>query len=198
MPLVWPFLLGYVADLILGDPPNWVHPVRLIGRGIGFWEKLLYRPQVSAGLALWLAVAVSVLIPLALLLVFGQHLPEALHFLILAYLCYAGLATRCLHAESRLVEEALSAGDLDTARQRLGRIVGRDTTDLSPADMRRAVLETVAENLSDGVVAPLFYLLVLGIPGLWLYKTANTLDSMVGYKTDRYMKFGWATARIDD
>jgi adenosylcobinamide-phosphate synthase len=198
MPLIWPFLLGYAADLILGDPPHWVHPVRLIGRGIHFWERLLYRPQVAAGLVFWLVVAASVLIPLVLLLALVQHLPAALHYFILAYFCYAGLATRCLHAESSIVEEALSAGDLDAARQRLARIVGRDTADLSPAEVRRAVLETVAENLSDGVVAPLFYLLVLGIPGLWLYKTANTLDSMVGYKTNRYLKFGRAAARIDD
>lgn len=198
MNLVWPFLLGYVADLALGDPPAWPHPVRLIGRLIEAAEQRLYRQSVFSGLVSWLAVTAAVLLPLLLLLALLPALPAALQVLAPAYLCYAGLATRSLHRESLRVEEALAAGDLAGARRFLSRIVGRETAQLSPGEIRRAVLETVAENLSDGVVAPLFFLLLLGIPGLALYKTANTLDSMVGYKNDRYREFGRAAARIDD
>ncbi len=198
MNLAWPLLLGYVADLVLGDPPAWPHPVRLIGRLIAAAEARLYRPSVAAGLVFWLAVTAGVLAPLLLFLALLPHLPAALKLLAPAYLCYAGLATRSLHRESSRVEAALAAGDLADARWFLSRIVGRETGHLSPVEVRRAVLETVAENLSDGVVAPLFFLLLLGLPGLALYKTANTLDSMVGYKNERYREFGRAAARIDD
>ncbi len=198
MNLVWPFILGYVADLALGDPPSWPHPVRLIGRLIEAAEARFYRPSVAAGLVVWLVVAAGVLLPLVLLLALLVRLLPEVAVLLAAYLCYAGLATRSLHQESRRVEAALTAGDVEGARRFLGRIVGRETAQLSPLEIRRAVLETVAENLSDGVVAPMFFLLWLGIPGLALYKTANTLDSMVGYKNDRYRKFGWAAARFDD
>jgi adenosylcobinamide-phosphate synthase len=196
--LAWPFLLGYAADLLLGDPPGWPHPVRLIGRIIEAAERRLFAPRVAAGLIFWLAVAGGVLAPVVLLLAVLPYLPGAVQLAVPAYLCYTGLATRSLHLESRRVEEALAAADLPGARRALSRIVGRETAELSPAEVRRAVLETVAENLSDGVVAPLFYLLLLGIPGLALYKTANTLDSMVGYKNERYREFGRAAARIDD
>jgi adenosylcobinamide-phosphate synthase len=117
---------------------------------------------------------------------------------VVAYLVYAGLATRSLHLECQKVEEALGQGDLEEARKNLAMIVGRETAHLEEADIRRATLETLAENLSDGVIAPLFYVLLAGIPGLTLYKAANTMDSMVGYKNDRYERFGKAAARLDD
>jgi adenosylcobinamide-phosphate synthase len=196
--LAWPFLAGYALDLLVGDPPAWPHPVRLIGRLIGAAESRFYQPTVAAGLRFWLAVQAGALAPVVLLCLVLPWLPDAVQFLAAAYLCYAGLATRSLHLESRRVEEALAAGDLDAARFWLSRIVGRETAHLSPAEVRRAVLETVAENLSDGIVAPMFYLLLLGLPGLALYKTANTLDSMVGYKNTRYLKFGRVAARADD
>jgi adenosylcobinamide-phosphate synthase len=125
-------------------------------------------------------------------------LPPLAGAAVVTYLLYSGLATRSLHAESRGVEEALTRGDLAAARARLALIVGRETAHLSPEDIRRAVLETVAENLADGVVAPMFYALLLGLPGMLLYKAANTLDSMVGYKNDRYLRFGKVAARMDD
>lgn len=198
MNLAWPFLAGYVADLVWGDPPGWPHPVRFIGRLIEACEARLYRPNVAAGVLFWLAVAAGVLVPVLLLAAFLPALPGALQLIAWSYLCYAGLATRSLHLESRRVEEALASGDLEGARRWLSCIVGRETGQLSPPEIRRAVLETVAENLSDGVVAPLFFLLLGGIPGMALYKTANTLDSMVGYKNARYQRFGWASARLDD
>lgn len=198
MNLAWPFLTGYALDLLLGDPPAWPHPVRFIGRVIEAAERRFYEPTVAAGLRFWLLVQAAVLGPVILLCLLLPQLPGAVQFLVPAYLCYAGLATRSLHLESRRVEAALAAGDLEGARFWLSRIVGRETAKLSPAEIRRAVLETVAENLSDGIVAPMFSLLLLGLPGLALYKTANTLDSMVGYKNARYLHFGRVAARADD
>lgn len=198
MRLAWPFLLGYLLDLALGDPPGWPHPVRALGRLITFWENQLYRPGVTAGLIFWLAVAGSVLLVLFAVWGLAALGGERLEAVLAAYLVYAGLATRSLHLESRMVEEALDRGDLEEARHRLSYLVSRETSRLSPEDIRRATLETVAENVNDGVVAPLFYLLLAGIPGLVLYKTANTLDSMVGYKTERYQHFGKVAARVDD
>ena len=117
---------------------------------------------------------------------------------LLTYCLYAGLATRSLHRESHKVETALERGDVAGARAGLAMIVGRETAHLAPEDMRRAVLETVAENLADGVVAPLFFILTLGLPGLFFYKAANTMDSMVGYKNYWYIRFGKVAARADD
>ena len=198
MKLALPFLAGYLLDLCLGDPPGWPHPVQGPGprhhfsggaplstnapRRPGFLagggRDFPGRGPGGAGLGRGFG-------PLA----FGAAA---------AYLVYAGLATRSLHLESRRVEAALARGDLAGARKSLAMIVGRETAHLQPPEIRRAVLETVAENLSDGVVAPLFYVLLAGVPGLALYKAANTMDSMVGYKNERYLKFGRVAARVDD
>ena len=97
-----------------------------------------------------------------------------------------------------LLSQALRRGDLEQARALIGRLVGRDTNELSESDIVRAVFETVAENMSDAIVAPLFYLALLGVPGMVAYKAINTMDSMVGYKNERYIRFGWAAARLDD
>jgi adenosylcobinamide-phosphate synthase len=115
-----------------------------------------------------------------------------------AYWIFTSLAVRSLDQESNKVIEALRRGDLDGARALVGRLVGRDTNHLSEADIVRAVFETVAENMSDAIVAPLFYFVLLGVPGMVAYKAVNTMDSMVGYKNDKYIRFGWAAARLDD
>ncbi len=198
MPLAYSFLLGYLLDLCLGDPPHWPHPVRLIGRVCRFWEEFFYRPNIWAGVWFWLAVMGTVGA-----LIWGgawmlAWLPPLIAAGVATYFIYATLATRALHLESRRVEEALAAGDLAGARQYLSLIVGRQTAHLSVEEVRRAVLETIAENLSDGVVAPIFYGLLLGVPGMLLYKAVNTMDSMVGYKNYRYRAFGRLPARLDD
>jgi adenosylcobinamide-phosphate synthase len=196
--LGYAFLLAYGLDLVLGDPAGWPHPVRYLGRVIEFWERLLYRPSVAAGAVFWLAVMGTALGAVWLVLQIMAFFPWFLASLLAAYVIYTGLATRSLAQESRGVEEALEQGDLEEARERLAMIVGRETAHLGPAEIRRAALETVAENLSDGVVAPMIYCLALGLPGLVIYKTANTLDSMVGYKNERYGRFGRVAARLDD
>jgi adenosylcobinamide-phosphate synthase len=119
-------------------------------------------------------------------------------FLIAAYWIFTCFAVRSLDHESNKVVEALRAGDIDRARTLVGQLVGRDTQHLSEREVTRAVFETVAENMSDAIVAPLFYLAILGVPGMVAYKAVNTMDSMIGYKNDRYIRFGWAAARLDD
>jgi adenosylcobinamide-phosphate synthase len=196
--LTLPFLAGYLLDLLLGDPPRWPHPVRLLGRAIEYWESVLYQPRVAAGALFWLAVMGTALTGVIGLLVAVAFLPRVAGLGLVTYFIYAGLATRGLHRESRQVEEALARENLPEARARLAMIVGRETAQLGPEEIHRAVLETVAENLADGVVAPMFFILLLGLPGLFLYKAANTMDSMVGYKNYRYGRFGKVAARADD
>ena len=118
--------------------------------------------------------------------------------LLIIVLAYTTLATRSLHIEAARVVRALKAGRVSEARKNLSRIVGRDTGQLTYPEILKAVLETLAENLSDGIIAPLFYLLLGGVPLAMAFKTVSTLDSMVGYKDNRYLHFGWASARLDD
>jgi adenosylcobinamide-phosphate synthase len=198
MGLALPFCLAYLLDLLLGDPIGWPHPVRLLGSIIQYWESVLYRDRVGAGALFWLAVMATTLVLIFGVLAVAALLPPWAGMAVLTYFLYTGLATRSLHLESLKVEAALVKGDLDGARIHLAKIVGRETSHLSPEDMRRAVIETVAENLADGVVAPMFFTLVLGLPGLFFYKAANTLDSMVGYKNYWYARFGKVAARADD
>jgi adenosylcobinamide-phosphate synthase len=196
--LALPFLLAYLLDLLLGDPPGWPHPVRLLGRIIQYWESTLYQDRVGAGALLWLAVMGTTFVLIFGVLLIVALLPSWGGVAVLTYCLYAGLATRSLHLESLKVEAALGRGDLDGARAQLGTIVGRETAHLSPEDIRRAMIETVAENLADGVVAPIFFILTMGLPGLFFYKAANTMDSMVGYKNYWYVRFGKVAARADD
>jgi adenosylcobinamide-phosphate synthase len=198
MGLALPFLLAYLLDLLLGDPPNWPHPVRLLGSIIQYWESVLYKDRIGAGALFWLAVMATTAVLIFGVLGVAALLPPWGGIAVLTYFLYTGLATRSLHQESLRVETALARGDLDGARERLSLIVGRETSHLSLEDMRRAVIETVAENLADGVVAPLFFTLILGLPGLLFYKAANTMDSMVGYKNYWYAQFGKVAARADD
>jgi adenosylcobinamide-phosphate synthase len=198
MGLALPFLLAYLLDLLLGDPPNWPHPVRLLGSIIQYWESVLYKDRIGAGALFWLAVMATTAVLIFGVLGVAALLPPWGGIAVLTYFLYTGLATRSLHQESLRVETALARGDLDGARERLSLIVGRETSHLSLEDMRRAVIETVAENLADGVVAPLFFTLILGLPGLFFYKAANTMDSMVGYKNYWYAQFGKVAARADD
>jgi adenosylcobinamide-phosphate synthase len=198
MGLALPFCLAYLLDLLLGDPMGWPHPVRLLGSIIQYWESVLYKARVGAGALFWLAVMATTLVLTVGVLGVAALLPPWAGVAVLAYFLYTGLATRSLHLESLKVETALVRGDLDGARANLSMIVGRETSHLSLEDMRRAEIETVAENLADGVVTPMFFTLMLGLPGLFFYKAANTMDSMVGHKNYWYAQFGKVAARADD
>jgi adenosylcobinamide-phosphate synthase len=198
-----PYILitAIILDLLLGDPRWLPHPVVGIGRMILTQEKILrrlIRNERTGGVLLLVSVVGATSLITYLLLkganAAGPYLGSALAS-ILAWTC---LAARSLHGESQLVAGRLIAGDLEGAREYLSRIVGRDTDGLDEPEIWRALVETVAENSSDGIIAPLFYLMIGG-PVLGLaYKAVNTLDSMVGYKNEKYIDFGRASARFDD
>lgn len=198
MTLAIPFLCGYLLDLVLGDPPGWPHPVRALGWLISRLEAHFYQPAVGSGAVLVLTVLAVALTAGTGVLCLSAWLHPWLAAALATYLLYAGLATRSLHLETRRVEAALDRGDLEGARARLAMIVSRETGHMEETALRRATLETLGENLNDGIVAPMFFVLLAGIPGLIAYKAVNTLDSMVGYKNDRYERFGKAAARLDD
>ena len=190
-----------LLDWLLGDPRWLPHPVVLIGRLIRLLEKALRRLITSerqAGvLLLVLTVFVTVTVSWGILAAARLLHPLAgtLAAILLGWTC---LAARSLHRESRLVAVALEQGDLVEARRYLSYIVGRDTAGLEPPEIWRGAVETVAENSSDGVIAPLLCLMLGGPVLAMAYKAVNTLDSMVGYKNERYLRFGWASARCDD
>jgi adenosylcobinamide-phosphate synthase len=194
-------IAAVLLDLLLGDPRWLPHPVVLIGRLIGSLEKALRRlaPNERTGGVYLLIITLGVTGGTGWLVLKGAWLlHSAAGFTLSVLMGWTCLAARSLHGESRLVAEALGRGDLGEARKFLSRIVGRDTDRLTEPEIWRATVETVAENSSDGVIAPLFYLM-MGGPALALaYKAVNTLDSMVGYKSERYLRFGWASARFDD
>ncbi len=195
---------AFVLDLLMGDPLWLPHPVRLIGSGIAGLEKILRRVAVSrvgekgAGLILTITIVSTAFGCTWLTIAVGRFIHPYLEAFLIVYFSYACLATKSLGDAANGVSEALENTALPLARQRLSHIVSRETNDLSEEAMIRATVETVAENTSDGVVAPLFYL-ALGGPALAMaYKAVNTLDSMVGYRTPQYRHFGWASARMDD
>lgn len=197
--------VGFAADLAFGDPRWLPHPVVAMGRAITWAEGRLRGafPQTSAGTrAAGLVLAVA--LPLACgLLTWGiLHLCGMVHsglrFVVEAWASYQILAACELRRQSLTVARAFSKGGLVAAREAVGLIVGRDTSVLDEQGVARAAVETVAENASDGVIAPLFYLMIGGAPLGMAYKAVNTLDSMVGYKNERYIDFGCASARLDD
>jgi adenosylcobinamide-phosphate synthase len=198
------FAIAYMLDLVLGDPRGFPHPVRLFGWVIQGLEKILRRLsrheawEKFAGVLLAVGLPGGVFVLSAYLLTVWLPPFPLLQSLLTILLAYTTLATRSLHQEAARVVKALEAGQVNEARKWLSWIVGRDTENLDREGMLRATLETVAENLSDGVIAPLFYLMLGGVPLALAFKAASTLDSMVGYKNDRYRHFGWASARLDD
>jgi len=192
-------VIGFSLDSILGDPSWMPHPIRLFGKTIGFFENKLNRGNRLKlnGIASVLILVGSVYVLVMLI----QNLICGNAVILVAFLSvglYFFIANRSLVHESWLVMKALKKGTLDDARYQLSRIVGRETKSLSEQQIRTAVLETMSENLSDAVVAPLFWYGIGGLPAMSAYKMANTLDSMIGYKDERYLRFGWAAARLDD
>lgn len=203
--IIFPVLIGFALDLLVGDPHWLYHPVRLIGRMIEGLEKLLrwLFPESKAGefiggaiLALFTSEFTAVVV---LLICRGAdllHLTAGI--LVRALLCYWLFAVRALKDESMKVYDALKADDLPGARKAVSMIVGRDTQKLNREGVAKAAVETVAENTSDGVIAPMLYMLIGGPALGWFYKAVNTMDSMIGYRNDRYLYFGRFAARMDD
>ena len=192
-------LTGWGLDLLLGDPRRWPHPVVWFGRCIAWCEHRFNRGSCrrlkGAATAVLLIVAVFISTCAVRRLCASAGAVGTIAFdAVTVFYCLAGTT---LIREVRQVFHAVDRS-LDEGRQQVARIVGRDTSQLSAQEVRTAALETLAENLSDGVIAPLFWLAILGTPGMMAYKMVNTLDSMIGYRTDRYRCFGCWAARIDD
>ncbi|WP_137862732.1 MULTISPECIES: adenosylcobinamide-phosphate synthase CbiB [unclassified Sphingomonas] len=201
-------LVALALDAALGWPDGLYrrigHPVGLFARIIGACEGRWNRPERSFGARRALGV-LTLLLLLALVGSTGwiaqqlllQHL-GGWGWLAIALLAWPALAQRSLYDHVRPVARALAEGDLPAAREAVGRIVGRDTAALDEAGVARAAIESLAESFCDGVVAPAFWLLLLGLPGAWTYKAINTADSMIGHREARWRAFGWASARADD
>lgn len=195
----FPLLIGWLMDLSFGDPNSNLHPIVLFGKSISYGERILNKTpsQKCNGALLSLFLIVVVFFFFSII---GSLLIHTSTYLFLVYATlaiYFFLAGKTLRKEVREVFLALD-DSLEHGRKQVARIVGRDTTELNEQEIRKAALETLAENLSDGVVAPLFWYLLLGIPGIATYKMINTLDSMIAYKTTRYKEFGHLAAKIDD
>ena len=188
---ILPLFIGWMLDLIFGDPARLPHPIVWFGKAIAFFEHRLnkssHRKLKGALTALFLIAATY-----AIGLIINYQL-SVINCLVV-FFCLAGTTL------IREVREVFLAVDrsLEEGRKQVARIVGRDTSELSAQEIRTAALETLAENLSDGVIAPLFWFAILGVPGMLTYKMINTLDSMIGYKTERYRDFGCWAAHIDD
>lgn len=189
-------LAGYVADRRWGDPRRG-HPVAAFGTVASRLEQQMWADDRRAGVA-YSAVLVGGAALLGVTLDRASRRRPGASFLLTAATTWAVLGGRSLETEALAVRDLLDAGDFPAARRRLTHLVGRDTDRLDESGIARAVIESVAENTSDAVVAPLVAGAVAGVPGMLVYRAANTLDAMVGHRSDRYTSFGWASARLDD
>lgn len=203
--MLWPQVaLAYVVDLAFGEP-GWVpHPVVLIGRLIAYFDKQVFDEGLKKAQKRLVGMAVVVfVVGISALVAWGivylaTLLNSSAGFVVSILLISTTIATRGLMDSARDVAASLAKNDLAEARENVGRIVGRDTGNMKRRDVVRATIESVAENSVDGVMAPMMYALIGGAPLAMAYKAVNTLDSMIGYKNERYMDFGWAAARLDD
>ncbi|NDV82009.1 adenosylcobinamide-phosphate synthase CbiB [Bacteroides sp. 51] len=197
--IVFPLLIGWVLDKIFGDPSRLPHPIVGFGKLIAWGEHRFNKGmhKVLKG-GLWAGFLILMIFTLSALFLYGMaSISFWLYLAISSILIFYCLAGTTLIREVRMVFQAVDRS-LEEGRKQVGRIVGRDTSALSAQEVRTAALETLAENLSDGVIAPLFWYLLLGTPGMLAYKMINTLDSMIGYKNERYLLFGRIAAYIDD
>lgn len=205
MRIILLMLGGFILDGIFGDPAWLVHPVVIMGKAITALEKFLRKrlPNTPEGERLGGRI-LAMALPVGTLLITGgvcwlfYRISPILGFAIELLWCAQALAAKGLAQESTNVYRELVKGDLPASRRAVSRIVGRDTAELTREGVTKAAVETVAENASDGVIAPLFYMMLGGAPLALVYKAINTMDSMVGYKNEKYLNFGRATAKLDD
>lgn len=196
-------ILGYVMDLVFGDPYWFPHPVRFIGKLISKTEKFIRKHAKSEeslkywGILMWLVPVVTTAIVTALIVKIANF-NKYVEIFVSAFIIYTTLSTKCLKDEATKIYNVLETGDIKKSREQLSYIVGRDTTNLSQSEIIRATVETVAENTVDGTISPMFYGFLFGPVGAMTYKAINTLDSMVGYKNDKYLNLGCVSAKLDD
>lgn len=201
MPAI-PILAGFALDLIFGDPYNFPHPVRLIGALISSLENKMRKrfsgnERLGGTVLAVIVLSVTLLISAAILYAF-YSVNKWLGIAAEAVMCCYLLAAKCLKKKSMKVYSAIAENDVPRARKAVSMIVGRDTENLDENGIIKAAVETVAENASDGVTAPIFYIMLFGAAGGFFYKAANTMDSMIGYKNEKYLNFGRFAARLDD
>lgn len=198
--LALPLICGFVLDMIVGDPYWLPHPIRAVGRLISLLEKLARSGGDLALNGVLLGVSVVLITTSAAfaVLLIGYRLNLWLGFVIESVMCCYLIAARCLTVESGKVRRALESGDVEAARKAVSMIVGRDTSVLDEKGIARAAVETVAENTSDGVTAPIMYIGLFGAAGGFFYKAVNTMDSIIGYKNERYRELGRFAAKFDD
>lgn len=192
--------VAYVLDLLVGDPQTSWHPVRMIGRLIEVLEKGLNKPghhRKFLGIALVVLVTAATAFGVWGILKLSAAIHLFMFYAISVLFIYFALSVKNLADEAAKIKRNLEDGDIQQARDNLSMIVGRDTKELDEPEIIRATVETVAESTMDGIVAPLFYAFLGGPVLVWIYKTVNTLDSMVGYKNERFKEFGWAAAKLD-
>lgn len=199
-------VLGFILDLIVGDPHWLYHPVRMIGKLIDGFEYLLRAifpkskggEQAAGGFLVILVAGISTAVPAVILYLLYHKVNVWAGFILETFWCYQLLATKALKVESMRVHKALTEGTLTEARTAVSMIVGRDTAKLDVEGVTKAAVETVAENTADGIIAPLIFLMLGGAAAGFFYKSINTMDSMVGYKNEKYRYFGTAAAKTDD
>ncbi|SFN32485.1 adenosylcobinamide-phosphate synthase CbiB [Proteiniclasticum ruminis] len=197
-------LFAVVLDVIAGDPKSLWHPVMGVGKLIHLLERSLYREKDTPslrkrkGILLVLIGSTTVTLFVYAMLALAFKVSFWLYYLLSVYFLWTGLAGRTLKQEGLNVHRALIENQLKEARKRLSMLVSRQTEVMSEEEVIKAAVETVSENTSDGILAPLFFGVLFGPCGMWLYKTVNTMDSMVGYKNQRYFDFGWCAAKTDD
>ena len=194
-------ILAYVLDLIFGDPYSFPHPVKFIGNMIARLEKFFFATLINkllSGLITFLIVVVSTYFATFLLINISYSLNSYLGIAVEILLTYTVLSAKCLEVEAVKVQRELRAKNLENSRKSLSYIVGRDTKELDFSQIIKAVIETVAENTVDGVISPIFYLCLGGVPLAMAFKAISTLDSMIGYRNEKYEEFGKVSARADD
>lgn len=197
-------IIGYILDLIIGDPQVFFHPIRLIGNLISYVEGILRlkckdaKDERKAGTILWLIVVLTSFIVPYIIIYIAAAINGILAVIIEVIMCYFILATKSLKDESMKVYSSLKNNDLHEAKINLSYIVGRDVERLNESSIAKAAVETVAENTSDGVIAPMLFIMLGGAPLGFMYKAINTLDSMVGYKNEKYINMGRFSAIADD
>lgn len=185
-------LLAVILDLLIGEPPHRLHPVVWMGSAVEWMRNILGNSRIS-GIILTIAVAAPFTIPLFLI----NHLQDPLNLIISSILLSAVISIRMLVTSALEVGGSLKE-DIEDARRKLSMLVSRDTTSLSDEQITSAAIETLTENITDSVTAPIFYFILLGLPGAFLYRVVNTLDAMVGYLDSENRDIGWFPARLDD
>jgi adenosylcobinamide-phosphate synthase len=198
-----PYILGIgvALDLAIGDPTYAWHPIRIVGRALTWTEARLRAAGLNGyagGVLLFVWLALVAVGATCLGIAVAARASPALAWLIHAFIVYSLLALGALLRHVWRIERALRAGNLSHARSAVSELVGRDTDRMAAGACRRAAVESLSENLTDGFVSPVFWYALIGVPGLVLFKVVSTMDSMVGYKTERYLRFGWCGARLDD